>query len=220
MAFVATFCMLRRRQIGARVKRLVQRAKQTYELDPPPSQNKPKGIMRRALRFGFDTSVSLFVGYGVLFYYMDFPLLGASFGSVPLVPSRSAISDELCQDMAQAYHKHLDSSNIEMDSAVTTMVRTFVRNCELREAYEQKLRREQGLSDDAPVSIPDPGVPMDYTLKKNAYTLTGDDDDDEALALVASDTNNVKDWAKSLVADQEEDDKGTSKKRTTPQRKE
>jgi hypothetical protein len=135
-----------------------------------------------------------------------------------VIPRCQCISDELCQDMAQAYHEHLDSSNIEMDSAVMTMVRTFVRNCELREAYEQKLRKEKGLSDDAPVSIPDPGVPMDYTLKENAYTLTGDDND-EASALVASDTNNDKDWAKSLVADQE-DHKGRSDKTTTSQRKE
>jgi len=196
LAGAATLLMLRRRQLGGFLSRLVRR-KQTYQLDPPPF-HKPKSIARKVLRLAFDLNVSAFVGIQVCIYNVDHLLVATSVASIPLVPGRSVIADEFCASIVHELHS---CNKEEVDTTTMFMIQSFVRNCELRGAYERKLRKEHGLPDQAPVSIPLPGVPMDYTLKENAFAHG---EGDERIG-----NENDGEWAELLVTDQEEMDKNT-----------
>jgi hypothetical protein len=200
LATVATLLLLRRRQLGSLVTRLVRRNQ--YKLDPPPSV-KRTSASRKVLRFSFDLSVSFFIGIGVFMYNTDYPLLAAALVSTPLLPGRSVIAEEFCEDVCREYHKQKHSTQV--DSSLLVVYGTFVRNCELRKAYEGKLRRELGLQLSTPVSIPPPGVPMDYTLKEDAFQTKDKEE--------APENKIDEEWADSLVTDREmQEDKNNSKK--------
>lgn len=67
VAAVATFLLLKRREIGKLGKRLF--ARRTYQLDAPPSSsgnNQKRSMIPRVLRFGFDIAISSYVGLFVL----------------------------------------------------------------------------------------------------------------------------------------------------------
>jgi hypothetical protein len=87
----------------------------------------------------------------------------------------------------------------------TPMLKAFLRfchNCHQRAAYEQLLRRQQGLNDNAPVSIPLPGVPHNVIPQQDSAM-------DDFCTDEYMDTSNMDsqgdDWSdSSLVMDQEE----------------
>ena len=135
---------------------------------------------------------------GVSMYTCDYMLLASSLACIPLVPHQSVIANELCPDIQDMARQLQESPDLEMDHTTMALLHSFSRNCRLRQAYERKLRKEQGLADNAPVSVPPPGVPMDYTLEENAFTHA-DDGEDETLVDMNDD-----EWAKSLVNDQEQ----------------
>lgn len=108
------------------------------------------------------------------------------------------IADGLCQDI-QEITNQLHDDDDEMDHTTMQILQSFSRNCKLRQDYERKLCKEQGLVEHTQVKIPSPGVPMDYTFKENAF-VHGDEQDDETISDMSSD----EEWAKSLVTDQEE----------------
>lgn len=195
IAFVATFAVLRRRQIASVLTRIVQRHQ--YKLDAPPSGNRPRDRIRKATRFAFDFTISGYALIGVMAYNADYMLLASSLSFVPLVPYQSVISDELCPEIQDMARQLQESPDLEMDHSIMSFVHSFSRNCRLRQAYERKLRKEQGLADNAPVFVPPPGVPMDYTLEENAFAHAGDKD--ETIADMNDD-----EWVKSLVNDQEQ----------------
>ena len=80
----------------------------------------------------------------------------------PLVEGRSAFSEVLCRDYIKAYHlaeaKECDWSNankkIMPPLTVLKHSSVFVVNGKKRQAYEEELRRDQGLEPDDPVCIP------------------------------------------------------------------
>jgi hypothetical protein len=96
-----------------------------------------------------------------------------------------------------------------VESPILRCISTFCRNCQLRNAYQLKLRQEEGLGDTTStleVSIPPPGVPLDYTFQENADSVSeetfGLDDFGQETTIVTSQDD---DWAKSFVTDQEAD---------------
>lgn len=197
LAAIATLALLRRRQIGNVIKKIVRR--NHYQLDPPPSA-KPKSFLRRMTRFGFDVTFSAFVGLGVISWTQDDLLLASSVASMPLVPGRSVFADQLCLDI-QKQARQLQHDDHGIDPTVVAAISSFARNCKLRQDYEDKLRQQaQGLDENAPVKIPPPGVPMDYTMKENAYQHGNDD--------AATSNKSDEDWAKSFVTDQEDSGSG------------
>lgn len=181
MAFVAAFAALRGRQIaGHLVTRLTRRNR--YQLDDPPSAARSKNITQRIVKFGFDMTVSTYLGLAVFAANVDFLVVASSLASIPLVPGRSLISDGCCQDIIQQVSS---INHEEVDLTTMAVLQSFARNCKLREDYECKLRKEQGIHENTPVKIPPPGVPIDFTLKENAFTH-GDGED------IISDTSNAE----------------------------
>jgi hypothetical protein len=202
IAFFATFVILRRRQIASLLTRIVWR--NHYQLDAPPSANKPRGLVRKASRLGFDFTISSYMALGVYMYSFDYMLLASSLACIPLVPHQSMIAKELCPGIQDVARQLKESPDIEMDYTTVALLQSFSRNCRLRQAYERKLRKEQGLADNAPVSVPPPGVPIDYTLEESAFAHT--DDEHETFVGMKS-----EEWAKSLVNDQEQMEKENDK---------
>jgi hypothetical protein len=86
-------------------------------------------------------------------YSFDYMLLASSSACMPLVPHQSMIAKELCPGIKNVARQLQESPDIEMDYNTVTLLQSFSRNCRLRQAYERKLRKEQGLADNAPVAI-------------------------------------------------------------------
>lgn len=191
IAFAATFLLLRRRQVARLTRTLFQRNR--YQLDAPPSEKQGRAV--KVVKFGRDVCISYFVGTYVGMLSSDLLLLGTCVARTPLVPGRSAFAEELCPDMIRIYNDKdmYRSITANQDATLVHMMEAFARNCELRNAYEQKIRREQGLKNGAVVAIPIPGVPTDYRM----------DAGNEDRSTLPSDTSD-EEWAKSLVADREE----------------
>jgi hypothetical protein len=98
----------------------------------------------------------------------------------------------------------------------TPLLKAFLRfchNCNQRAAYEDMLRREQGLAPSDPVSIPPPGVPSN-TIPKDMMGHPGsvwgedsselDDFDDSHSDNNHTHTAQKDDWTESFVTDQED----------------
>lgn len=141
---------------------------------------------------------------GVYMYSFDYMLLASSLACIPLVPHQSMIAKELCPVIQDVARQLKESPDIEMDYTTVSLLQSFSRNCRLRQAYERKLRKEQGLAYNVPVSVPLPGVPIDYTLEESALVHT----DDEHETFVDM---NSEEWAKSLVNDHEQTEKENDK---------
>jgi len=135
--------------------------------------------MQRSIRsilgfFGlaFDLGLSTFTAFTVSLTMMDKPELLSAFSDTPLVEGRSIISDELCEDSIKLYNSYpkelwSDQTLRDQSQASTNMVVTlqaFVRNCQMRGAFEDELRKDRGFAMNAPVSIPSPGVPRDTAI--------------------------------------------------------
>ena len=214
IAAVVCFLFLRRHS-------LMRLIKGSYKLDPPPnkspfsSRQNDNSALFKVTKLIMDASLCVLAAFGTSLYFTDHYLVMATVANVPLVPGRSAISDEFCPDICQEYHSlHSPEYWKHVESPILKNLSTFCRNCERRAAYEQKLRSENGLPPGAPVSIPPPGVPTDYMLKEGAYTTQDDDNGSFEYSDSFGEEEMVVedgvDWADSFVIDQEEDDDANS----------
>lgn len=129
----------------------------------------------------------------------------------PLVEGRSILSDSFCDDLTREYKRiHPPEYWKTVHSPFLRHLGDFVHNCELRRSYENKLRKDRGLSTDQGVSIPPPGVPAtltpsDSTDDNNGEGMTGEDSftfgqDEETIIS--------EDWADSFATDQEDSENG------------
>lgn len=121
------------------------------------------------LAFDFGLSATMFFAVSVTM--IDTSELLSTFRDVPLVEGRSVISDYFCEDFIKVYKdlaKEIRDQDHFKDQADTSnlfpVLNTFVRNCRMRSAFENELRKNRGLSMNAPLSIPSPGVPRDTFL--------------------------------------------------------
>jgi hypothetical protein len=118
---------------------------------------------------------------------------------LPLVEGRSAFADGMCDEWMNitynriplAFWRNLDGTcndtAAELGLADSSMrpkvkdpksfeaIRQFADNCAKRQAFEKKLRRQRGLDDNTPVSIPRPGVPT--TMSRSEAELFVRDND-------------------------------------------
>ena len=117
---------------------------------------------------------------------------------IPLVEGRSAFADGMCgewMDIAYnqippAFWKNLDTHRTDAaaelglaDSIIPKLkdpksfeaIRQFADNCAKRQAFEQQLRRERGLQDNTPVSIPSPGVPATISASEAELFVSDND---------------------------------------------
>lgn len=115
------------------------------------------------------------------------------FATTPLVAGRSVFSEELCPIVCPFYRDLMPSKSIAKgpDYDDRELYRTFAENCMRRKAFETKVRRDRGLADDIPISVPHPGVPADFPL----HVIDCD-------SIDAKEENSVD--ASQLVLDQEQ----------------
>jgi len=152
----------------------------TYKLDSPnpfqanqterggPSSSSSSSslgmVFLRAVRFTLDVIVSLTVGASTSFYFTDQDYMLSQIANVPLVEGRSLVSDEFCTDMIHQFNKVPPEVWRDTQNPALISVRTFVKNCQYRQSYEEKLRHDYQLQPKEPVSIPAPGVDTSYMM--------------------------------------------------------
>ena len=157
-----------------------------YQFDNVSTQNNPfnktgnsseKMYERSGGIFGFigfvvDSIASLFVAANVSMVMTDTENIRSLLADIPLVEGRSVVSDELCIDsllLFNQYPKEFWTKAPDTGILTTEYLKTmnrFVRNCEKRAVYEDKIREQRGLSRTASVAIPSPGVPPEYNVEK------------------------------------------------------
>lgn len=81
---------------------------------------------------------------------------------IPLIDGRSDISDNLCSDFIAQYDSIRPEFWKEYRDDGLSAIQEFVANCRKRQAFERRLRRELGMGDNDPVSIPSGGVPREF----------------------------------------------------------
>ncbi len=95
-------------------------------------------------------------------------------GKIPLCAGRSVTSDTICSDWVELVHneiqpefwQNLNSKDGEKklnDPRKWKAIRDFADNCVKRKAYEDSYRKQQGLSSNVPVELPN-DVPQDILL--------------------------------------------------------
>ncbi len=98
--------------------------------------------------------------------------------NIPLVEGRSEVSDGLCMEwmhianthIPPAFWRNLDSTRSDTDPKPKLKdpksfmaIKQFADNCAKRKEFEMHLRRERGLNETTPISIPSPGVPTELS---------------------------------------------------------
>ncbi|KAL3772258.1 hypothetical protein ACHAWU_005309 [Discostella pseudostelligera] len=169
-----------------------------YKFDPTPPtafsastsgaefKSRKPGLFFRIVRLTVDAFVSLSVGAYASVYFTDTEKMMKQFSDIPLLPGRSILSEELCDEFTNEFRKFdrrvWDEKNRHVGDVgvgggpvdFRSTIQTFVTNCRRRHLYEEELRKEGGqggggmMSDysgdypnDEPVIIPPPGVPSD-----------------------------------------------------------
>jgi hypothetical protein len=211
-----------------------------FQQGPPPGggggdykQLQPS-LLLRTFGWSMDLISSFLVAVGASVVMTDHEAIAAKITTLPLVSGRGRVAEELCPPVLNFLQEiRKDESTREvLEHADTTNLKNilaFCQNCQRRNAYENRLRQEKGLSSDAPVSIPPPGVPVDDNGDSDTSLLAGWNDDganqEDASGGFASEdfydpsqeqskdngeygngADNSQDWADSMVSDREQDD--------------
>jgi hypothetical protein len=125
-----------------------------------------KALQSMKLLTDFFVSISVGVS-GTLF------LLGAKkkhmradYEEAPLAPGRSVVADQMCPSLLEMYHnngavrgvlKENGNGKDNIDVNIASFAK-FVENCQKRADYEERIRREKGISKFEPVLVPYTGL--------------------------------------------------------------
>lgn len=184
------------------------RSTRTYKLDTPKPQGSKAGTLALiGIRLGFQVAASLVIAAYTTDYFTDEEQMLQAASSAPLLEGRSVIADEFCISLSREYYRmHSEEYWNQVKDPYLVHMGKFVENCQKRYAYERQLRNEHGLSRDAPISIPSPGVPPDYPVDRDSYlqALNMADQDD---GFRLNNFEESAEWAEALVTDQEMDPK-------------
>lgn len=181
------------------------------------------------MKLALDVFVSVLMAGTASFSVLDEEKLVNSVASVPLLEGKSVVSDEFCTTLQQEVAKQNPAVFAKADSAYLKGMFMFSKNCSKRQSYESKLREEYGLSPNESVAIPPGGVPPDYAVldddnnsgdeelwtSEAASNSTGGTDGEYNVSDTGFGDNNIfggdstseaeKQWADSIVTDQEDD---------------
>lgn len=92
-----------------------------------------------------------------------------AFETIPLLPGKSLVAQYMCSDMINVHDRMPTTLWNEVDNDITLQsFRRFVRNCQIRNKEEQRIREQLLLSVDEEVLIPLPGI-----TDQNPRTLKG-----------------------------------------------
>ena len=235
LAFGFTFVVLRR--ASAMIIRRIERRdiRSGYRLDPSASRNPFEQsqhqqaenasllhsgfrILSGTVLFGIDLCVSLLVGARTSMYVIDGEEYMSTASNLPLIEGRSVFCDEFCNTVQQEVAKNQQVNpqfwkNVitRHDNPYLEAAYRFSTNCQKRQAYERKLRFEQGLTPGDPVPIPTGGVPSDIELEDedNFTEADGSSRESEFDELSFNDSESLfgekstDQWVDSFVTDRE-----------------
>lgn len=165
--------------------------------------------MANVFGWALDVVVAFSMSVTISLIFTDRRKVMKTLSDLPLVEGRSKVSDEFCPEILleldslrkeSQYNRELTDNP---QSQYLQALMQFCNNCRRRQAYECKLREEQGLSRSDPVSVPPPGVPPTYQIEGTSSGTTDGDD-----FAGTDDFFNGNDWASSsadaFVTDREE----------------
>ena len=147
---------------------------------PPPQQGyletKRKTQVEEALKsmkFLTDFLISLSVGTSGTLFLLEAKKedMRIDYEDGPLIPGRSILADDMCPGMLKLYQtdpsirqvledneRKKEQRKWEQSDHNLVTFSTFIHNCTKREDYESKIRKEQGKSENDPISIPHTGL--------------------------------------------------------------
>jgi hypothetical protein len=109
---------------------------------PPMYKESPLAI---AIGSIFDLAFASLIGISTWTISTNKPKALTAAASTPLIEGHSQISDVLCKDFQDIYKDIRPKFWKEYSDDTLTAIQTFVKNCEKRQLYERKLKREMGL---------------------------------------------------------------------------
>jgi hypothetical protein len=238
-AGLVALLMLRRIRVRTEMLRRIQKppsantgaphvTNSPFQQGPPPGGESYKKLQPspflRVFGWSLDLMSSFFVAAATSIMSTDHEVIARKITTLPLVSGRSKVAAELCPpvlDFLRELRKD-ESTRDVLDGATTTNLKnilTFCQNCQRRAAYEDRLRLENGLPGGSRVSIPPPGVPVDYSGDSGTSMLgwnDGTNEDgagggyasgdfyDQSQEQTGAGIDN-QEWADSMVSDREDD---------------
>mmetsp|Transcript_25507 Transcript_25507/g.38683 ORF Transcript_25507/g.38683 Transcript_25507/m.38683 type:complete len:310 (+) Transcript_25507:55-984(+) len=163
--------------------------------------------MLGGLKLGLDIFVSVLMGASTSLYCLDQVAVAKQISALPLIEGKSRASEEFCEVVQKEIAKYPPEFWAQAQLSSLQYTHEFATNCYKRQAYERKLREEQGLMNgNESVAIPAGGVPDNFEGWDSYDTsrMTGyDQEGDGTLFGDFSDDSNR--WAEDMVTDQEND---------------
>lgn len=156
----AAFRISKSRVFSQRASGLPGRREELFSM--PQKEREQRDLLNKGLTIPVDLALSLLIGCSVTLFLTEKQQLQRDMSTIPLVPGRSLVSDELCEDFISEYKRIPSEFWKEPHHNYPSLyaISDFVLNCQKREAYERILRRDRNVSPADPVSIPRPGVPV------------------------------------------------------------
>jgi hypothetical protein len=174
------------------------RQPKTYTLDAHDG-SKVGTLLLKASRLGIQAAASLVIAAYTTSYYTDEDEMLKQVASAPLLPGRSVIADEFCDSLVTEYHRmHPPEYWKQVQDPYLRYLTVFTTNCQKRRAYEKQIREQTNEGPDIRVSIPLPGVPVDYPVDEDeTYTLLSEENYDTNFRH-----DEAEEWVRTLVTDQ------------------
>jgi hypothetical protein len=129
--------------------------------------------IQNSVAFVFEAAFSGLVGWRVGYMKMSSQNANSydEIAKIPLCSGRSSVSDKACPDLVDLVHKEIPQTFWEnlnnkeeerlLDPQQWQAVREFADNCIKRKIFEESYRKQNGLSPQAAVDIPEGGIPND-----------------------------------------------------------
>ena len=184
----------------------------------PPQQVPKETLFSFFFGWTFDGLVGLCVAIAATVRMANVDKMIEDISLLPLAPGDSSLCREFCP-LAVDWIKELEEESAQGDEMMKlvlteTKAKTvdsllnFARNCDLRLRYQQRLRKEKGVSNPGfRIAIPPPGVPLDLDDVSSSSSPSLSSSSEGWSDEKAFETDDIQEenlWANGFVEDQEE----------------
>ena len=136
------------------------------------SKESDSSVLFRAAKFGVKTSMtSASLTSYCLTNEDDKRELTNRIAHALLMPTQSTSADLFCNSVLGAFERNENELTKLYPKLDAESMEKFAQNCQLRREYERKLREEQDLGDQEPVSIPSMGVATEVPLDESVMAM-------------------------------------------------
>jgi len=163
--------------------------------------------MPSPMQMAFELSIGFWVGYGVNYMTMEHSKRTSdqTVVRIPLKAGHSKLCDTLCPVFLEEYRRQWKESKGNRRAMLRNptyhelqVTLQFVQNCRHRQLMEQRLRRDLGLPDSSPVTIPEPGVTISANEDPLPEMMMGHQGEEEESSSESSDPSwshlNTESW--------------------------